>query len=786
MSRSLILLCLLIPLFAQPAMALERLPDSVLPEESGPWVVRVWYSDRASLTRLTSQRAPWAVQHSEGYVVVQIDDRADYQQLLDDGFKVQVDADLSQLLRNPGALRSIPGFACYRTVEETHADLNQLAIDFPNLAQVIDIGDSWEKVQDAGAGYDLLLLKLTNSAIAEPKPRLFIMASMHARELTPAETATRFAEQLLDAYADDADVQWLLNQHELYVIPLANPDGRKFAEGGMLWRKNVNENYCGATSSDRGADLNRNFPFEWGLHNGSSDNVCSGVYRGPNPQSEPETEALIGFLQQIFVDARPSDLVTAAPADTPGLFIDMHSASGLVIWPWGFGTVPAPNGDALASLGRRLAWFNDYVPQQAIDLYVTDGTTTDYAYGELGVAAMAYELGTVFFESCNAFDNRILPDNLASLRYALRVSAAPYQLPSGPQFSELYSTLAESGDAALLLGRAADGRFGGVLGAESVQPIAGGTLHAGQLDQLPLAQFLAADGAYDSADESVYAVIDTVGMPLGRQLLVARSSDQAAQSGPGRGTWLEIVAPGSTGTATGQLTDAATLLPVSGVVLAGGYGTLASTAGYGLRLPPGAYDVSARAPGYLDAVVSGVDVQAGASSNADMALTPICERYSDDAESRVQWQFEGDWGVTTEQAFSPSSAYTDSPGGDYAGNTNTAMVSEPIDLRFMTQVQIEFASRCDTERGFDLGRLEYRIGDGAWTEAYLCTGEPDWQLISVDVPALDGAISAQLRFRLATDTNFHSDGWYVDDIKVSGGSLQCEPWSKFDDGFEDS
>ncbi len=342
-----------------------------------------------------------------------------------------------------------------------------------------------------------------------------------------------------------------------------------------------------------------------------------------------------------------------------------------------------------------------------------------------------------------------------------------------------------SGDAALVLGRLSDDRFGGALGAEAIQSIASGTLHADQLDQPSLAQFLAADGSFDSADESVYAVFDSVGLPLGRHLLVAQGSDQSAQTGPGRGTWLEVVAPGSSGTAEGQLIDAATSLPISGVVSAGGYATLASAAGYGLRLPPGPIDIRAQAPGYLDAQLAAVDIQAGTVSDADLALTPICERFSDDAEAKVIWQFEGDWAATTEQAFSPSNSYTDSPGGDYTGNSDTSMVSAPIDLRSLSQVRVEFASSCDTERGFDIGRLEYRIDDGSWIEVYQCSGEPDWQLVSVEVPALDGAASVQLRFRLSTDAAFNRDGWYVDDIRVNGGSLQCELWTQFGDGFED-
>jgi hypothetical protein len=59
-------------------------------------------------------------------------------------------------------------------------------------------------------------------------------------------------------------VTWLLDHHEVHLMLQSNPDGRKQAETGLLWRKNVNNDYC-SNSDSRGADLNRNFDFEWSL-----------------------------------------------------------------------------------------------------------------------------------------------------------------------------------------------------------------------------------------------------------------------------------------------------------------------------------------------------------------------------------------------------------------------------------------------------------------------------------------------------------------------------------------
>ncbi|MBK9658245.1 MAG: hypothetical protein IPO66_23740 [Rhodanobacteraceae bacterium] len=262
-------------------LAADSAPSSRLPPDSGPWVVRAYFDRKAQLATVTRRTEPWEVHHDQGFALIEVANRAEYSQLLADQFKLSIDAALTEFIRNPSAgLRSVPGFGCYRTVEETLGSIDQIVATHPTLASAIDIGDSWEKQRNGANGYDLKVLKLSNSAVAGPKPIAFMLGAIHAREYTTAETLMRFAERLLARYPVDADVRWMLDNYELQLLPQANPDGRKKAETGLLWRKNVNENYCGATSNARGADLNRNFPFEWGAHGGSSGNPCDDSFRG--------------------------------------------------------------------------------------------------------------------------------------------------------------------------------------------------------------------------------------------------------------------------------------------------------------------------------------------------------------------------------------------------------------------------------------------------------------------------------------------------------------------------
>ena len=119
---------------------------------------------------------------------------------------------------------------------------------------------------------------------------------------------TRFAEYLVNNYATNADATWILDHHEIHIMLHTNPDGRKQAETGLSWRKNTNQNYCGVTSTSRGADLNRNFAFQWGCCNGSSGSPCNLTYRGPSPASEPEVQAVQSYMRSIFPDQHADPL----------------------------------------------------------------------------------------------------------------------------------------------------------------------------------------------------------------------------------------------------------------------------------------------------------------------------------------------------------------------------------------------------------------------------------------------------------------------------------------------
>ena len=113
----------------------------------------------------------------------------------------------------------------------------------------------------------------------------------------------RLLHHVLDSYGTDPASRTWSTRTELWFVPVANPDGYDytFTEGNRLWRKNLRDNDGdGQITGVDGVDLNRNFAYKWGYDNeGSSPDPSSDTYRGPAPNSEPETQALDRLFSRV-------------------------------------------------------------------------------------------------------------------------------------------------------------------------------------------------------------------------------------------------------------------------------------------------------------------------------------------------------------------------------------------------------------------------------------------------------------------------------------------------------
>ncbi len=173
------------------------------------------------------------------------------------------------------------------TWDQVVAILDSFARDFPAIcSQKISLGQSIEN-------RDIWMVKISdNVGVDENEPEVLYDALHHAREPASMETTLLFMERLLSGYGTDPELTYLVDNRELYFIPVVNPDGYEYNRrtnpgGGGLWRKSRRGGY--------GVDLNRNYASFFASPGGSSGSTSSGSYHGTAPFSEPETAAVEAF-----------------------------------------------------------------------------------------------------------------------------------------------------------------------------------------------------------------------------------------------------------------------------------------------------------------------------------------------------------------------------------------------------------------------------------------------------------------------------------------------------------
>lgn len=526
------------------------------PADGGPWVVRATFKDERSLALLMRRAAPWRVDVAAREVLIEVANGMEWRMMEREGFVVTLDAALTRAFRSPpakaaGQIAGIPGYACYRTVEETYAAAEALVAAHPGIVEWIDIGDSWRKTQNLPNGWDIRVLRITNRANTGFKPVLFVQAALHAREYVTAETVTRFAEQLVAGYGTDPDSTLVIDHHDVHLLLVANPDGRKVAEvaSTRAQRKNRNQNYCAAGTTTLGVDLNRNYAWNFGGP-GSSGTPCNDVFRGPVAFSEPETTAITAWLRSVFTDQRAEtsllDRTTPVSVDAHGFYIDVHSNGAGNWFPWGDTTQLAPNGARMQTLARKLEFFNGYEAIQGALTGVIGGASDDFVFGTLGVPAFTMELGgSDFWPDCATYESSIAPGTIASLKFAARVVHAPYRVPAGPEILSVATAPGGLPGSVTITATVNDARYGAGTGPEPTQPVQGVNVYAA----LPwsvsppapaIAAMTAVDGAFDEVEEAVTTTIPAGALAPGRRLVYLQAVDSAGNPGPVSAAFVDI------------------------------------------------------------------------------------------------------------------------------------------------------------------------------------------------------------------------------------------------------
>ncbi len=264
-----------------------------------------------------------------------------------------------------------PSELSYHTYETLQSDL--YALENSGIAKVYVIGTSIE-------GRDILAVKISdNPELAEGEPAVPFPGCHHAREWISVEVPYYIAKHLVDNYASDPSVKALVDNGEIWVIPMVNPDGHQYSvTTNRLWRKNRRFN-----GSCYGVDLNRNYATGFG-GSGSSGYQCDETYRGTAAFSEPETQA----IRDLFLD----------PNINLKAMITYHRYSQLVLYPWGYTYANAPDHYRLSYFARQIkdrilaVHGVAYTDEKSSSLYLASGTTDDWTYDVKRIPSFTIEL----------------------------------------------------------------------------------------------------------------------------------------------------------------------------------------------------------------------------------------------------------------------------------------------------------------------------------------------------------------------------------------------------------
>jgi murein tripeptide amidase MpaA len=256
----------------------------------------------------------------------------------------------------------------YQKVEET---LKDYAAKYPKICRIESIGKSCEN-------RDIWAIKISdNPQTDEKEPAVLLLGLHHSREWISTEVPMATAKVLLEQFGKDDRITTLVNEREIWIVPIVNPDGLVYSQTKQkYWRKNRRKNADGSF----GVDPNRNYGYKWG-DVGASDNPRDDTYHGTGPFSEPETQAVRDLAKRERFSAD----------------ISFHSYSELILYPWSYSdTETAPHKELLATFAQEMAKFNKYRPQKSSDLYPSMGDTDDFMYGELKSLSFTFELARTF------------------------------------------------------------------------------------------------------------------------------------------------------------------------------------------------------------------------------------------------------------------------------------------------------------------------------------------------------------------------------------------------------
>ena len=262
-----------------------------------------------------------------------------------------------------------------------------------NISDFITEGQPDNSTTPPIGGNGIKWVKISDnpSNSSENEPQILYTAIHHAREPNSLSQLIFYMWYLLENYDEDNEIKSIVDNTELFFVPVINPDGYLYNEktdpnGGGFWRKN--------RKNGNGVDNNRNYDYYingdpadgiWGGE-GASNDPNNQTYHGTAPFSEVENQAIKWFCEQ-------HDFVMA---------LNNHSYGELLLYPYGYANdVPTPENELFEIVSEVLVSQNGYDNILSSGLYPAAGDSDDFMYGTIGthdkIYAMTPEIGPEFW-----------------------------------------------------------------------------------------------------------------------------------------------------------------------------------------------------------------------------------------------------------------------------------------------------------------------------------------------------------------------------------------------------
>jgi hypothetical protein len=246
------------------------------------------------------------------------------------------------IMRSEVDLKQITNWDFYPTYEAYIEMMYQFQEDYPDLCEIITIGESVE-------GRELLAARISdNVGEDEGEPKFLYTSSMHGDELTGYVLMLRMINYLLSNYGLDgqinSQVDNLVNNLDIFINPLANPDGTYHGGNSSVnGAQRYNANYV---------DMNRNYPDpEDGQHPDGNE-------------WQPETIAFMQFAE---------DYQFTASAN-------FHGGAEVFNYPWDTWPQLSPEDEWWQIVGHKWADTAQFYSPPGYMVGFDDGITNGYAW----------------------------------------------------------------------------------------------------------------------------------------------------------------------------------------------------------------------------------------------------------------------------------------------------------------------------------------------------------------------------------------------------------------------